>query len=86
MTTCDKCGKEVCPTNDATIFEAILTLNNNVILVNQARHLLPEGNCPGSPSRAQYLEGQPRDPRYPYLEKNEIPYREAFKKLLEFPS
>ncbi|MBI4598645.1 hypothetical protein HY734_00435 [Candidatus Uhrbacteria bacterium] len=38
------------------------------LLMNRATHVLPiveDGKqvCPGSPSRAQYIEGQPRDPR-----------------------
>ena len=43
-----------------------------------SRHLKPEGDCPGSPSRAQYLKGQPRDDRYPYLGSNEVEIRAAW--------
>lgn len=50
------------------------------------RHLLPvveDGKvvCEGSPSRAQYIEGQPRDPRgslYPYDETIEAQRRAAY--------
>lgn len=52
-----------------------------------SRHLLPvvEGGrvlCEGSPSRAQYLEGQPRDPRgYEYKVEDEVLSRAAFKRM-----
>jgi hypothetical protein len=43
------------------------------------RHFLPEGGCEGSPSRAQYVSGQPRDTRgYPYVEENERLFRAAW--------
>jgi hypothetical protein len=53
-----------------------------------ARHLFPvevdgEIICPGSPSRAQYIEGQPRDDRYEYSPDAEARYRAAFKILRE---
>lgn len=54
------------------------------------RHLLPSKTCEGSPSRAQYLENQPRDTRpYPlgrpdYVEAREPRYREAYAILEEF--
>lgn len=53
-----------------------------------ALHLLPvwrEGTlvCPGSPSRAQYLLGQPRDtrPAFPYFPESEATYRAAYEEL-----
>ena len=81
---CDKCGCEVHPENDATILEAIISGNIAGMLFYGARHLLPEGSCLGSPSRAQYLPGQPRDTRedYPYNPEYEKIYREAYQKLV----
>lgn len=61
-----------------------------MLVFAQSRHLLPvqEGGrvvCEGSPSRAQYLEGQPRDrrPQYAYDPKLEEPTRTAYTTLLE---
>src|SRR5437870_332690 len=54
------------------------------------KHLLPivkEGKtiCPGSPSRAQYIEGQPRDPRprFAYRPELEPKVRAAYFRLQE---
>lgn len=81
LTRCDKCGERVEPGNDAVLL-AIATgeLDGLSAVFAQSRHLLPEGNCEGSPSRAQYLEGQPRDTRaeYPYDKRLEKPVREAY--------
>ena len=83
MAICDKCGCEVSPENDATILDAIVSGNAVSIMFNMARHLLPEGNCLGSPSRAQYLEGQPLDTRgYLYNPALEQRYRKAHQKLI----
>lgn len=51
-------------------------------------HILPvkEGErviCVGSPSRAQYLEGQPCDPRFEYNFFKEGHFRKAYKCLIE---
>lgn len=52
-----------------------------------SRHLLPvvEGGrvlCEGSPSRAEFLEGQPRDTRgFSYTIEDEVLYRAAFKRM-----
>lgn len=55
-----------------------------------SRHFLPvcdtAGNvlCEGSPSRAQYIEGQPRDTRgYAYVEASEPIFRAAYAKAQE---
>lgn len=87
---CDKCGREVPRDNDATFHAAIMTGDPLFSLMCVARHLLPvlEGDvkiCEGSPSRAQYLEGQPRDERgsYPYRQEQEAPYRAAYAKMQE---
>ena len=87
---CDKCGREVEPNNDVGSFMAILADEPLVVLLGPPRHLLPvEENgqvvCEGSPSSAQYLEGQPRDtrPQFPYRAIREAPFREAFRKLQE---
>lgn len=63
---CDKCGEPVPDNNNACLLD--LYLGNNWMIFAQPRHLLPTENCEGSPSRAQYLEGQPKDTRseYPY--------------------
>jgi hypothetical protein len=88
MTDCDKCRIPVPPRNDASLLEAILT-DPMVALVFPSRHLLPvvvggEQICEGSPSRAQYLEGQPRDSRGdPYVPEREPAVRAAYVKLLE---
>jgi hypothetical protein len=86
---CDKCNTEVKSNNDATILDAIINNNPESILFNHARHLLPVVEngviiCEGSPSRAQYIEGQKRDTRgYKYYPEYESVVREAYKKLLE---
>lgn len=83
---CDKCGEEVAADNNAVNLEAIRTNGNDLFLIfAQPRHLIATDNCPGSPSRAQYLEGQPKDERtqWAYDEKYEESYREAYKILKE---
>lgn len=76
---CDKCNQPVEPINDATLLETIVEGQPGIIFSSRARHLLPTGICQGSPSRAQYLEGQPRDRRgYEYSEKYEPLYRAAY--------
>ena len=87
MSQCDKCKTDVPVNNDASIFDAILT-GNPIFAFAMSRHLLPvfdgdEMVCSGSPSRAQYIEGQPRDPRgeYVYHEELEPERREAFEAL-----
>jgi hypothetical protein len=66
MQVCDKCGKPVPPENDAANLD--VTLGYVAAIFAQPRHLLPTDDCEGSPSRAQYIEGQPKDTRsqYPY--------------------
>jgi hypothetical protein len=62
--TCDKCGEAVPDNNNASVLE--IYLGNFSAILAWPRHLLPTENCEGSPSRAQYLEGQPKDPRSKY--------------------
>lgn len=82
--TCDKCGQVVNPDNDATIFWSFVVDDPTEIL-NKPRHLLPTETCEGSPSRAQYLIGQPRDSRgYEYDEKEESLLRAAYEKYQEW--
>lgn len=82
---CDKCGREVQPNNDATLFESILSGQPMVMLIAQPRHLLPviengEVVCEGSPSRAQYLPDQPRDTRgYTYTPQMRWLYQMVYK-------
>jgi hypothetical protein len=89
---CDKCGGNVPRDNDARLLERVIYSVNSefyVLLVRATRHLLPviENGvvvCKGSPSRAQYIKGQPRDPRaeYSYLPEWEEFYRAAYDELL----
>jgi hypothetical protein len=65
---CDKCGRSVSPENDAVLLQIFIKREWIGLLFGPRRHLLPvveNGTvvCEGSPSRAQYLEGQPRDTR-----------------------
>ncbi len=89
---CFKCGRSVCPGNDARLIGQIALPGQDATGVGpRTRHFLPEfekdqnGNevmvCPGSPYRAQYIEGQPRDQRqYPYLKEHEVVWRAAYEK------
>ena len=64
---------------------------DNETLLNWSRHLLPviqDGVvlCEGSPTRAQFLERQPRDtragsPRLDYTEELEEPVRAAYQRM-----
>ena len=80
---CNKCGKEVPPENDAAMVEAYMAGNKAIILLSVHRHFLPTADCEGSPSRAQYIEGQPMDSRgYPYVAEWEPRFRKAYADLL----
>ena len=80
---CDKCDKEVPWENDATILDAIRIEQPIVILMWRARHLFPVDGCEGSPSRAQYLGGEP-DTRGYELDESRIPeYKKAYEELLK---
>jgi hypothetical protein len=88
MAICDKCGTEVPMNNDATVIESHVFDNPMIILMNQSRHFLPVFEnqvmvCEGSPSRAQYIEEQPRDTRsdYPYHLEWEAKWRDAYAKV-----
>jgi len=52
-------------------------------LSHQSRHFLPtEEGCEGSPSRAQYIEGQPRDMRgFSYDPDKEALFRAAYARV-----
>ena len=85
---CDKCGRTVLPQNDMVRFDEILRGNPLYHLFYGSRHLLPvveDGKvvCEGSPSRAQYLEGQPKDtrPGHKYDPAREYMYRAAYRRL-----
>lgn len=86
---CDRCGRPVPRTNDAMLLESVATGDLAPIMRPTSRHLIPVGAdnltliCPGSPSRAQYLPGFPRDPRglAPYDQRKEAAYRMAFFKI-----
>ena len=82
---CDKCGMEVERCNDAVTIHAIAYNAPLGLLFYQARHFLPVVDsggtvlCDGSPSRAQYIEGQPRETRgYGYDETQEQRWRDAY--------
>jgi hypothetical protein len=87
---CDKCGRPVPASNDAVLLQVLLSKDPDAalwMLFTQPRHLLPVVEngvtvCEGSPSRAQYLPGQPRDKRgYRYIPEGEAKYRSAFRKM-----
>lgn len=86
---CDKCGRRVPSDNNAVYFDAALgNMPPEGILFAVSRHLLPVVEdgvviCTGSPSRAQYVEGQPRDPRaaFAYNPAKEGTYRAAYRKM-----
>jgi len=78
MGMCDKCNQPVDPANDAVRLDAAF-FGHPLVSMSVSRHLLRTKGCEGSPSRAQYLEGQPRDTRdYPYIEENEVRWRAAY--------
>ncbi|MBI5153470.1 MAG: hypothetical protein HZA36_03370 [Parcubacteria group bacterium] len=86
MLKCDKCGEEVHPSNDAVLVAMEAgTISMVGLLVYGSRHFLPTENCKGSPSRAQYIEGQPRDTRgFVYNEEDEQGWRDdAFARVQE---
>jgi hypothetical protein len=75
---CDKCGEPVPDSNDAIMLEMVMSPSLTLVSA-PPRHLLPTDKCEGSPSRAQYLEGQPRDTRgYEYDEALEPHIRKAY--------
>lgn len=87
MSACDKCGIDVHPANNVVQLNVILGRSSGLVF---SRHLMPHRDengalvCEGSPSRAQFLRGQPRDPRpeYPYDLEKERRYRAAYAALL----
>ena len=84
---CHKCGKVV-PLHNDSVSLIFLRVHGELPggldrLDYGSRHLLPTGDCPGDPYRAQYLEGQPRDTQgYPYDIEREAEFRAAYKVLL----
>jgi hypothetical protein len=88
MAACDKCGKDVPLNNDAVALQSLIEYGTMpvpfMVLNYGSRHLLPVEGCEGSPSRAQFLEGQPRDARIDiYTSTLEAVTRAAYQKLLE---
>ena len=81
---CDKCGELVDPRNDTTVLLAFL-LKDWTLIFAEPRHLIATDFCEGSPSRAQYIQGQPLDPRpeYPYDSRLENPIRQAYAQIQE---
>lgn len=88
---CDKCKKTVEPKNNTAniVYQiAIITEDNASACITALcagnRHFLPTSDCEGSPSRAQYIAGQPRDNRgYEYTFEDEKLYRQAYEQLLK---
>jgi len=80
---CDKCGCDVPKSNDAVWIQSYATEQPISLLVFGSRCFLPTDTCPGSPSRAQYIAGQPRDSRYPYDKSMEKKWRMAYKRILK---
>ncbi|MDB5260616.1 MAG: hypothetical protein JWN37_847 [Candidatus Nomurabacteria bacterium] len=86
---CDKCRTPVPDRNNAAYVG--LYAGNATCFTASARHLLPwydiegEKSCEGSPSTAQYLEGQPRDvrPGSVYHNHMELFIREGYRLLQE---
>lgn len=87
---CDKCGQPVPVQHDmcAVIAATGVPGPEMIPALWYSRHFLlvlgPDGTvlCEGSPSRAQYIAGQPRDTRgYPYDARAEALYRAAWAKL-----
>jgi len=58
MATCDKCGKEVDPTNSALKLQELVLGPFTAGFVSD-RHLYPTGDCPGSPSRVVMIGNDP---------------------------
>lgn len=82
---CAKCLKPCPKENDVAYIESYIPGNGAVLLFMPSCHLLPTEDCIGSPSRAQLIEGQPRDPRpeYPYDPERAKIYMGAYKAALE---
>ena len=80
---CDKCGKPVHPANDAVILDAIVNNEPLVNLFYGSRHLFPEGECEGSPSRAQYLGGEKDSWGYPFIKERQLAFSKAYAELLQ---
>lgn len=56
---CDKCGQPVGPRNNAVIYQAEAgEVSWEMATLAQPRHLAPEGECEGSPSRFQHITGR----------------------------
>lgn len=82
---CDKCGLLVERCNDAVVIHSIAYNEPMTLLFYRSRHFMPvvadDGTvlCEGSPSRAQYIEGQPGDKRgYAYDTSMEYLWRAAY--------
>ncbi len=86
---CDKCDLPVPFENNAVLVDMEIRGVGIEHLLAIGRHMLPvyengQMICEGSPSRAQYIEGQPRDERssYPYRLDHEKGWREAHARVL----
>lgn len=68
-----------------SFFEEVnMTKGNNIQSFEVGRHLFPEKTCEGSPSRLQYIKGQPKDKRgYQYNLALEGKFRDAYAKVLD---
>jgi hypothetical protein len=86
---CNKCDFPVGLENNAVAIDLLIT-QDPVLVFAYSRHLLPvvmdgEMICEGSPSRAQYLPGQPRDTRgYGYYSDEEVKVNAAYAELQDY--
>ena len=83
---CDKCS-EIVPRENSTMLLEEQRDNPQVGHYQHDRHLFAVDGpvpCEGSPSRAQYIEGQSHDQRgiYDYHADLEVSIREAYAKML----
>lgn len=88
MRICHKCKKPVSVRNDGGhIGYLVFSDPTGLQCGPHTTHFLPVVEngivlCEGSPYRAQYLEGQPRDKRhFLYFKSSEAPVRAAYQKL-----
>ena len=83
--TCDCCGREVTPANDARYLLTTWNVDDTDYFQCRARHILPHYEngrrvCDGTKELAQYLEGQPlaRDCRVRFSLEQEPHVRRAY--------
>lgn len=80
MQLCKKCGEEVPMGNDAFILLGIARKQGTLLSLGEHYHLLPDGECKGSPDLCQYLGEQIDSPQHPH-QKDKRVVREAYHTL-----